>query len=119
ALPIFPEAEPDARLPVLVDLRETLGREAYIHFEVDAPPVLTEDTKELAADTDVAALDELERTALAKTTRFVASVSAKTRAAEGGPAELAVDLAGLHFFDPETGEAIYGEQPAPVPGPSP
>jgi multiple sugar transport system ATP-binding protein len=113
---LVPEAEPDARLPVLVDLRETLGREAYIHFEVDAPPALTEDTKELAADTDVAALDELERTALAQTTRFVASVSAKTRAAEGGPAELAVDLAGLHFFDPETGEAIYGDRPAPRPG---
>jgi len=113
---LVPEAAPDARLPVVVDLRETLGREAYIHFEVDAPPALTEDTKELAADTDVAALDELERTALAQTTRFVASVSAKTRAAEGGPAELAVDLAGLHFFDPETGEAIYGEPPAPRPG---
>ena len=113
---LVPEAEPDARLPVLVDLRETLGREAYIHFEVDAPPVLTEDTKELAADTDEAALDDLERTALAQTTRFVASVSAKTRAAEGGRAELAVDLAGLHFFDPETGEAIYGERPAPRPG---
>jgi multiple sugar transport system ATP-binding protein len=113
---LVPEAEPDARLPVLVDLRETLGREAYIHFEVDAPPALTEDTKELAADTDVAALDELERTALAQTTRFVASVSAKTRAAEGGPAELAVDLAGLHFFDPETGEAIYGGRPAARPG---
>jgi multiple sugar transport system ATP-binding protein len=113
---LVPEAEPDARLPVLVDLRETLGRQAYIHFEVDAPPALTEDTKELAADTDVAALDELERTALAQTTRFVASVSAKTRAAEGGPAELAVDLAGLHFFDPETGEAIYGDRPAPRPG---
>jgi multiple sugar transport system ATP-binding protein len=113
---LVPEAEADARLPVLVDLRETLGREAYIHFEVDAPPALTEDTKELAADTDVAALDDLERTALAQTTRFVASVSAKTRAAEGGPAELAVDLGGLHFFDPETGEAIYGERPAPRPG---
>ena len=102
-----------------VDLRETLGREAYIHFVVDAPPVLTEDTKELAADTDVASLEELERTAATQTTRFVASVSAKTRAVEGGHAELVVDVGGLHFFDPETGDAIYGEQPAAVRGGAP
>jgi multiple sugar transport system ATP-binding protein len=113
---LAPDAPADARLPVQVDLRETLGREAYIHFVVDAPPVLTEDTKELAADTDLASLEELERTAATQTTRFVASVSAKTRAVEGGRAELAVDVGGLHFFDPETGDAIYGEQPAVVGG---
>ena len=113
---LAPDAPADARLPVHVDLRETLGREAYIHFVVDAPPVLTEDTKELAADTDLASLEELERTAATRTTRFVASVSAKTRAVEGGRAELAVDVGGLHFFDPETGDAIYGEQPAVVGG---
>jgi multiple sugar transport system ATP-binding protein len=111
---LVPGAPADTRLPVRVDLRETLGREAYIHFAVDAPPVLTEDTKELAADTDVSSLDELERTAAENTTRFVALVSAKSPAAEGGHAELTVDVAGMHFFDPETGEALYGEQPAPV-----
>ena len=108
------EAPAGTRLPVRVDLRETLGREAYLHFVIDAPPVLTEDTKELAADTDAAALEELERTAATRTTRFVASVSAKTSAAEGEDTELVVDVGGLHFFDPETGEALYGEQPAEV-----
>ena len=116
---VVPDAPAYARLPVRVDLRETLGREAYIHFVVDAPPVLTEDTKELAADTDVALLEDLERTAATQTTRFVASVSAKTRAVEGGRAELVVDVGGLHFFDPETGDAIYGEQPAAVRGGTP
>jgi multiple sugar transport system ATP-binding protein len=113
---LVPDAPADTRLPVRVDLRETLGREAYLHFVVDAPPVVTEDTKELAADTDVASLEELERTAATQTTRFVASVSAKTRAVEGGRAELVVDVGGLHFFDPATGDAIYGEQPAAVRG---
>jgi len=108
------EAPAGTRLPVRVDLREMLGREAYLHFVIDAPPVVTEDTKELAADTDVAALEELERTAATRTTRFVASVSAKTSAVEGGDAELVVDVGALHFFDPETGEAMYGEQPAEV-----
>jgi multiple sugar transport system ATP-binding protein len=111
---LTPEAPADACLSIRVDLRETLGREAYIHFVVDAPPVLTEDTKELAADMDVASLEELERTAATQTTRFVASVSAKTRAIADGHAKLAVDVGGLHFFDPKTGEAIFGEQSAAV-----
>jgi multiple sugar transport system ATP-binding protein len=103
------DATPDTRLPVEVDLRETLGREAYLHFAIDAPPVLTEDVRELAADTDVAAVEALEREASARATRFVALVSAKTPAREGGSVELAVDTSLLHFFDQETGESIYGD----------
>ena len=103
------DATPDTCLPVEVDLRETLGREAYLHFAIDAPPVLTEDVRELAADTDVAAVEALEREASARATRFVALVSAKTPAREGGRVELAVDTSLLHFFDQETGESIYGD----------
>jgi multiple sugar transport system ATP-binding protein len=101
------DAPADARLPIEVDLRETLGREAYLHFTIDAPPVLTEDVRELAADTDQAAVEALEREASARVTRFVALVSAKTKAGEGGRVELAVDTNVLHFFDLETGESIY------------
>jgi multiple sugar transport system ATP-binding protein len=103
------DAPADARVEVDVDLRETLGREAYLHFAVDAPPVLTKDVRELAADTDLAAVEALEREASARVTQFVALVSAKTPAREGGRAELVVDTSVLHFFDPETGEAIYGD----------
>jgi multiple sugar transport system ATP-binding protein len=102
-------APEEARLSVEVDLRETLGREAYLHFAIDAPPVLTEDVRELAADTDQAAVEALERGASARVTRFVALVSAKTPATEGGRAELAVDTSLLHFFDRETGDSIYDE----------
>jgi multiple sugar transport system ATP-binding protein len=101
------DATADTRLSVEVDLRETLGREAYLHFTIDAPPVLTEDVRELAADTDVAAVEALEREASARATRFVALVSAKTPAREGRRVELAVDTSLLHFFDLETGESIY------------
>jgi multiple sugar transport system ATP-binding protein len=103
------DSPPRAQLQVDVDLRETLGREAYLHFAVDAPPVLTEDVRELAADTDAAAVEALEREASANETRFVALVSAKTPAREGGRADLAVDTSLLHFFDRDTGESIYGD----------
>jgi multiple sugar transport system ATP-binding protein len=101
------DASPDTRLSLEVDLRETLGREAYLHFTIDAPPALTEDVRELAADTDLAAVEALEREASARATRFIALVSAKTPAREGGRVELAVDTSVLHFFDRETGESIY------------
>jgi multiple sugar transport system ATP-binding protein len=116
---LVPDGHADYSLTVVVDIRETLGREAYLHFEVDAPPVLTEDTKELAADVDEAALEDLERIAAVQTTRFIATVSAKSGAVEGGQATLAVDTAAMHFFAGDTGRAIYGtedeEQAAPTP----
>jgi multiple sugar transport system ATP-binding protein len=105
------DAPAHARMPVEVDLCETLGREVYVHFTIDSPPVLTEDVRELAADTDLAAIEALEREASARETRLIALVSAKTSAREGRRVELAVDTNLLHFFDRETGESIYDNGP--------
>jgi multiple sugar transport system ATP-binding protein len=95
------------RMSISVDLRETLGREAYLHFAVDAPPVVTEDVRELAADTDEAAVEQLEREASRRETRFVALVSARSPAKEGARADLVVDTRLVHFFDRDTGVSIY------------
>jgi multiple sugar transport system ATP-binding protein len=101
------ETAAGTRMSISVDLRETLGREAYLHFTVDAPPVVTEDVRELAADTDEAAVEQLEREASARETRFVALVSARSAAKEGASANLVVDTRLVHFFDRETGASIY------------
>ncbi len=45
-----PDAPSDRRLKGVVVLREPLGSEIVAHFEVDAPPALTEDVRELARD---------------------------------------------------------------------
>jgi len=97
----------DRRMTAAVELRETIGSEAFIHFTVDAPPVVTEDTRELASDTGDEALERLEEEASQQRTAFVARTHARSRAREGEQLELAVDTRELHFFDPETGAGIY------------
>ena len=94
----------DRRFTADVDLREALGSEVLIHFSVATPPVLTEDTKELARDAGAA---EIEDRAEARESNFVARLDPRTSAAERRAIELAVDTARLHFFDAETGLGVY------------
>jgi len=100
----------DRRISSTVDLREALGSEVLVHFGVNAPIVLTEDTRELAVDVGAEALDDLEERAKAAHSEFVAQLSPRTRLRERDPLEVVVDTNRLHFFDPETGLGIYGSK---------
>jgi len=97
----------DRRIGAVAELRETIGSEAFVHFTLDAPPVVTEDTKELASDVGDEVLEQLEEEASERKTRFIARTHARSRAREGERVELAVDTRELHFFDLETGGGIY------------
>jgi multiple sugar transport system ATP-binding protein len=100
-------APTDQRLKGQVELREALGAEVMVHFSVDAKPALTEDVRELAEDVagapDPAVEPEEGRTVM------VGRFSPRTRVKEGDSAEVAVDTRSLHFFDADTGLAIYDE----------
>jgi multiple sugar transport system ATP-binding protein len=98
---------PDGRrLRATIDLRESLGSEVLVHFGIDAPPVETEDTRELAEDRGG---DETAVAAGRETgSSFIARLDPRTRAEERRELELAVDTARLHFFDPASGLGIYG-----------
>jgi multiple sugar transport system ATP-binding protein len=112
-MPIIPE---DRRMKVDIVLREALGSEVLVHFSVDAPPVLTEDTRELVGEQSgpmaqaSVIVQELEKAVQTGTSTFVAALDPRTRAAERQPLELAVDTGRLHFFDPQTGLGIYGDE---------
>jgi multiple sugar transport system ATP-binding protein len=88
-------------IQVVVDIREAMGSEVYVHFTVNAPPVITEHTIDLAADAEL--LPEPDGSAR---TSFVARLNPRTSAQRGQPITLQVDNRRLHFFDRDTGEAI-------------
>jgi multiple sugar transport system ATP-binding protein len=100
------DAPSDRRFRTTVDLREALGSEVLVHFTVAEPPVLTEDTKELARDMGVHDTHQESKTT---TSTFVARLDPRTHAQERESIELVVDTARLHFFDPETGLGIDTE----------
>ena len=102
---IHGDAPSDRRVRARVELREALGAEVLVHFSVDAPPVLTEDTRELARDAGAAELEEAGREGRST---FVARLDPKTGARLREEIELVIDTSRMHFFDPDSGSGIYG-----------
>jgi multiple sugar transport system ATP-binding protein len=103
-------SSPDSRLTVITDLREEMGSEVLLHFTVDAAPVLTDDTRELASDRGSEALQELQEQVSERKSPFIAKASPETTARIAEKREIWVDTRKLHFFNLETGEAIYGDR---------
>jgi multiple sugar transport system ATP-binding protein len=101
------EAPEDRRLRGKLMLREALGSEVVAHFEIEAPPVLTEDTKELAEDIGTGHHFEAHQKRQSTTSKLVGRFDARTETREGETIEVAVDTRALHFFDVETGLGIY------------
>jgi multiple sugar transport system ATP-binding protein len=101
---LVPDAPDDRRLTAVVDIREDMGSEVFVHFAVDAPPVRGEDVR---AAVGAEAIEATEAQTRKKGTLFVARVDRETTAREDERIELLVDTRRLHFFDPETGSGIY------------
>jgi len=104
---IATEMPTDQRLRGKLMLCEALGSEIIAHFEIDAPPVLTTDTKELAEDVGTAHKYEAHTKSQSRTSKLVGRFNARTKVREGEDIEIAVDTRALHFFDVDTGLGIY------------
>lgn len=95
-------APADRKMPAVVDLRETMGPEAYLHFRVKTSPIVP-----VRSNDESGGREQGEGGArVPDEAAFVARVSARTRASEGDSVEFVVDTTSLHFFDPATGGRI-------------
>ena len=103
---LIPDAAPGTVLEADVDLVEALGNELQVHFLIDA-------TAARSADTDLAkgAVEELGEVAtlplMGSKAEGVARVSPRSAMKAGARARFAVETDSLHFFDPNSGAAIW------------
>ena len=94
--------DPDAVLNVDVTLGEPMGAEVVAHFEVDAPPVIAADTRDMMTELELEGIGGNGHHAT-----FTARLDPKSLAHQGRPLKVVADVTRLYFFDPETEAAIW------------
>jgi multiple sugar transport system ATP-binding protein len=94
-------------LDATADLVEAMGSDILVHFRVDAPPVVTDDTKDLAAD----AGGELDAATAGPTSNLIARVSPRSTVKEGERIRLRLAADRMHVFDPHSGLSVWGDVP--------
>ncbi len=94
------KSEYSESIKVTVSLLEQLGSDSYIHFYKDIKPVQTEAIEEILAD------EGEDISVLGDNTKFIARINPNSTVVEGEEIELKIDPSKLHFFDPETGDAL-------------
>jgi multiple sugar transport system ATP-binding protein len=97
-------APEDRRISAVVDIREDMGSEVFVHFGVGAPPVRGKDVQAAVGAEAVEATAEQARK---QGSLFVARLGRGVKAREGEKIDLFATPDRLHFFDPETGQGIY------------
>jgi multiple sugar transport system ATP-binding protein len=101
-----PDIPEDRHIKGVVVLREPLGSEIVAHFEVDAPPALTEDVRELARDVGQESTVQAGGDDDGKAV-MVGRFGPRSRVKNGDVIDVAVDTNAVHLFDIESSEGIY------------
>ena len=105
---VLRDTHADRIISVVCDIREDMGSEVIVHFNVPADPVVSREVVEAHVVED---LEDEEARKAAEQARgagvvFVARLERMTEAREQRPLALEVDVTRLHFFDPETGVRV-------------
>jgi multiple sugar transport system ATP-binding protein len=95
---LSPGAPAESRLRATAELIEALGSDLLVHFSIDAPAA------------HVQSSDSLQEIKAGSTrgSRTVARFTPKSQVKLGQQIEVVADLERLQFFDPDTGEAVWG-----------
>jgi multiple sugar transport system ATP-binding protein len=105
---VVSDPPPDSTMSVVCDIREDMGSEVYVHFNVPAESFATDEVVEALVVED--AEDEEARIAAERArgtgVTFVARLERATRAQERERLDIVADTARLHFFDRDSGLAI-------------
>ena len=94
------DSEYTESINIKVTLLEQLGSDSYIHFYKDLKPVQTEAIEEILAD------EGEDITVLGDETKFIARINPNSTVKEGEEINLSIDPSKLHFFDPDSGNAL-------------
>jgi multiple sugar transport system ATP-binding protein len=112
-LALAPETPADRRLRGLVRLREALGSESVVHFQIEAAPAVSAELAELAEEVDetslLGALDDQRKM---RRTALVGRFGVASKAPEDQDVDVAVRPGALRFFDAETGRRVGADVPA-------
>ena len=94
------DSEYTESISIKVILLEQLGSDSYIHFYKDIKPVQTEAIEEILAD------EGEDISVLGDETKFIARINPNSNVKEGEEINLSIDPSKLHFFDPDSGNAL-------------
>ena len=97
------DAPEGKRLRGEVELTEALGSELMVHFKINAPPALTEEVKELAADVGEVAVSGLEDARAEQQTTMVGRFGVESRVKNGETGRGRRRHARAPFFRPGNG----------------
>ena len=86
------------RIRSVASLVEALGSDVLVHFEIDATPMHVQSSD---------SLQQIKREESATGGEAIARLTPRSDVRLGAPVELVVDTARLHFFDAQSGEAIW------------
>jgi hypothetical protein len=99
------DVPPERRIGGVVTLRETLGSDVLVHFEVEGARPLSGQVRAAAVE---AAVDpvELEPTAEEPGLLFIGRFDPRSPTGQQARVEAAIRPGAVQLFDPETGAAI-------------
>ena len=100
---LLASARPDTTLEVVPEIREDMGAEVYVHFDLGVPPVRRMEVAEAQTPGE----EPVRPPTAPPRSPFVARIARVTHAAEGKPLTLAVNVDRVYVFDAETGEGRY------------